>query len=486
MKRKLSAILSIILTAVISFTAVSAPVSALHSKAKPSKVKIKFVKATSKTAIKIKWKKASKAKGYQIKIATDNGFKKVKKTVTVKGGSKKTKTVKKLKAGTKYYVKVRAYVKNGSTKVYGAWSKIKTVTTKKNSATTTKATTKATTQATQQPTQPTTAQPTTATTQHTHNWILKSKGDPVKYWDNQLGPQYMCECKYQCSICGTWQVKNERVVVDQDTCQHVFNDTPDYTSPNGLYDFYYCQNGCGYTKKTEHVETPTSPTDPTDPPKPTDPSEPNTKPSEPSDTKPTKCEHTKWTEAIPLVYSYPNAVQGLPVYAALNCNIAWTGKPIPNCTICYDVAWENRILSLIKQNKTDDEISVWSFDGFLRMYYCGEGYSDITNYTGPIDYYYANISVIRCQDCNKILYAKVTNVNYNLIDNQPDVNNNDVFYYDYMGLRITDADGKAIFDNKEHRTSVTRMYPDMNVRPSTGDPEKDAKANEYFDAMLDF
>ena len=482
MKRKLSAILSIILTAVISFTAVSAPVSALHSKAKPSKVKIKFVKATSKTAIKIKWKKASKAKGYQIKIATDNGFKKVKKTVTVKGGSKKTKTVKKRKAGTKYYVKVRAYVKNGSTKVYGAWSKIKTVTTKKNSATTTKATTKATTQATQQPTQPTTAQPTTATTQHTHNWILKSKGDPVKYWDNQLGPQYMCECKYQCSICGTWQVKNERVVVDQDTCQHVFNDTPDYTSPNGLYDFYYCQNGCGYTKKTEHVETPTSPTDPTDPPKPTDPSEPSTKPSEPSDTKPTKCEHTKWTETIPYVCTY----SGKQAEARLNCEHAWvTDNPAPARSICYTVAWENCIINYLRNNETEKAKSE-EFVGFIRNYYCKTGYTSPNNYTGPIDYYYANISVIRCQDCNKILYAKITNINYNLEDNQPDVNNNDVFYYDYMGLRITDADGKAIFDNKEHRTSVTRIYPDMNVRPSTGDPEKDAKANEYFDAMLDF
>ena len=470
MKRKLSAILSIILTAVISFTAVSAPVSALHSKAKPSKVKIKLVKATSKTAIKIKWKKVSKAKGYQIKVATDNSFKKVKKTVTVKDGSKKTKTVKKLKAGTKYYVKMRAYVKNGSTKVYGAWSKIKTVTTKKKSATTTKATTKATTQATQQPTQPTTAQPTTA--QHTHNWVLKSKGDPVKYWDNQLAWQYRCECKYQCSICGTWQVKNERVVIDQDTCQHVFNDTPDYTSPNGLYDFYYCQNGCGYTKKTDHVETPTNPTDPTDPPKPTDPSEPST---EPSDTKPTKCEHTKWTEAIPLVYT---ATGQQATDTAINSEHTWVDNPAPDYSICYDVAWENYVAGKLKTDKNTDYDG---FTGFLRGYYCSTGYGGMGyDYTGPIDYYYANISVIRCQDCNKILYAKVTNVNYNSKDCQPDLNNNDVFYYDYMGLRITDADGKAIFDNKEHRTSVTRTNPDIDIRPSTGDPDKDAKAQDYF------
>lgn len=474
MVRKLSAILSIILTAVISFTAVSAPVSALHSKAKPSKVKIKLVKATSKTAIKIKWKKVSKAKGYQIKVATDNSFKKIKKTVTVKGGSKKTKTVKKLKAGTKYYVKMRAYIKNGSTKVYGAWSKVKTVTTKKKSTTTTKATTKAT----QQPTQPTTAQPTTATTQHTHNWIPKSKGDPVKYWDNQLAWQYMCECKYQCSICGTWQVKNERVVIDQDTCQHVFNDTPDYTSPNGLYDFYYCQNGCGYTKKTDHVETPTNPTNPTDP---TNPSEPSTEPSEPSDTKPTKCKHTKWTEAIPYVCTY----SGKQAEARLNYEHTWVANnPAPARSICYTVAWENCIINYLRNNETEKAKSE-EFVGFICNYYCKTGYTSPNNYTGPIKYYYANISVIRCQDCNKILYAKVTNVNYNE-DAQPDPNNHDVFYYDYMGLRITDEDGKAIFDNKEHRTSITRMYPDMNVRPSTGDPEKDAKANEYFDAMLDF
>lgn len=126
MKRKLYTILSIILTILISLTAVSSPVSALNSKSKPSKVKIKMVKASSKTAIKIKWKKVKNAKGYQIKIAANSSFTKGLKTVNI---TKNTKTFKNLKKGTMYYVKVRAYIKSGSAKKYGSWSKSKAVTT---------------------------------------------------------------------------------------------------------------------------------------------------------------------------------------------------------------------------------------------------------------------------------------------------------------------------------------------------------------------
>lgn len=126
MKRKLYTILSIIMTILISLTAVSSPVSALNSKSKPSKVKIKMVKASSKTAIKIKWKKVKNAKGYQIKIATNSSFTKGLKTVNI---TKNTKTFKNLKRGTMYYVKVRAYIKSGSAKKYGSWSKSKAVTT---------------------------------------------------------------------------------------------------------------------------------------------------------------------------------------------------------------------------------------------------------------------------------------------------------------------------------------------------------------------
>ena len=126
MKRKLYTILSIIMTILISLTAVSSPVSALNSKSKPSKVKIKMVKASSKTAIKIKWKKVKNAKGYQIKIATNSSFTKGLKTVNI---TKNTKTFKNLKRGTMYYVKVRAYIKSGSAKKYDSWSKSKAVTT---------------------------------------------------------------------------------------------------------------------------------------------------------------------------------------------------------------------------------------------------------------------------------------------------------------------------------------------------------------------
>lgn len=95
---------------------------------KPKKAKIKKVKGYKK-ALEVRYAKVSGASRYQIQVATDKKFKKNKKTVTAKKNKTKVK-ISKLKKKKKYYVRVRAYKSVSGKKVYGAWSKIKTVKTK--------------------------------------------------------------------------------------------------------------------------------------------------------------------------------------------------------------------------------------------------------------------------------------------------------------------------------------------------------------------
>lgn len=95
---------------------------------KPKKAKIKKVKGYKK-ALEVRYAKVSGASGYQIQVATDKKFKKNKKTVTAKKSKTKVK-ISKLKKKKKYYVRIRAYKSVSGKKVYGAWSKVKTVKTK--------------------------------------------------------------------------------------------------------------------------------------------------------------------------------------------------------------------------------------------------------------------------------------------------------------------------------------------------------------------
>lgn len=103
------------------------PTPATPKTTKPKKVKIKKVKSYKK-ALEVTYGKVS-ASGYQIQVATDKKFKKNKKTVTAKKSKTKVK-ISKLKKKKKYYVRVRAYKSVSGKKVYGAWSKVKTVKTK--------------------------------------------------------------------------------------------------------------------------------------------------------------------------------------------------------------------------------------------------------------------------------------------------------------------------------------------------------------------
>ena len=111
-----------------SATTTATKPSATTTAAKPAKkVTVKKQKAKVKAGKKkltVTWKKDKNVSGYQIKIATKKNFKGAK-TYTVKSYKTYKKVIKKLKAKKKYFVKVRAYKTVGKSKVYGAYSAVR-------------------------------------------------------------------------------------------------------------------------------------------------------------------------------------------------------------------------------------------------------------------------------------------------------------------------------------------------------------------------
>jgi len=101
----------------------------------PETTSISKLKAQKK-AITVKWKKQTRqTTGYEIAYSTSKKFtKKTTKTVTVKSNKKTSRVLSKLKAKKKYYVKIRTYktvkVNGKKTKIYGKWSKVKSIKTK--------------------------------------------------------------------------------------------------------------------------------------------------------------------------------------------------------------------------------------------------------------------------------------------------------------------------------------------------------------------
>lgn len=92
----------------------------------PSAESILKLKKVSKTKFKVAWKKNSKATGYEIQYGTDSTFSSAK-TKKVKSASTTNTTVSGLEKGKTYYVRVRAYISAGTSRLDGIWSDIKSV-----------------------------------------------------------------------------------------------------------------------------------------------------------------------------------------------------------------------------------------------------------------------------------------------------------------------------------------------------------------------
>lgn len=93
---------------------------------KPGKVTLSSVKSSAKKQALVTWKKRAEATGYKVEYATNSKFTSAK-TVTISKNGTLTTTLKSLTSGKKYYVRVRAYKKAGTSTLYGAYSAVKTV-----------------------------------------------------------------------------------------------------------------------------------------------------------------------------------------------------------------------------------------------------------------------------------------------------------------------------------------------------------------------
>ncbi len=102
---------------------------------KPAKVSVKKAsKKKSAKKISLKFKKVKDAKGYEVAVYKSKKAAKKNKDALYTKTVKKAKTSvksKKFKNKKKLFVRIRAYVLDGETKVYGSWSKVKAVKIKK-------------------------------------------------------------------------------------------------------------------------------------------------------------------------------------------------------------------------------------------------------------------------------------------------------------------------------------------------------------------
>lgn len=97
------------------------------SVAKPAKGKISSAKNEKRRKIKVQIKRIARAVGYQIQYAKNKNF----SESSTRNTKKISYVIKNLKNKKTYYIRVRAYVMDGSQKVYGSWSKAKKVKVKK-------------------------------------------------------------------------------------------------------------------------------------------------------------------------------------------------------------------------------------------------------------------------------------------------------------------------------------------------------------------
>ena len=106
-------------------TTATQPTTAAKTTTKKVTVKKQTAKVKAgKKKLTVTWKKDKNVSGYQIQVATKKNFKGAK-TYTVKSYKTYKKVIKKLKSKKKYFVKVRAYKTVGKSKVYGAYSAVR-------------------------------------------------------------------------------------------------------------------------------------------------------------------------------------------------------------------------------------------------------------------------------------------------------------------------------------------------------------------------
>lgn len=91
--------------------------------------KVNLTKLTTKSkSVTAAWKRVTSGAGYQVQYSTNKSFTgKTTKTLNISKNTTVSRKISSLKKGTRYYVRVRAYSKDGSTKRYGAWSTAKNI-----------------------------------------------------------------------------------------------------------------------------------------------------------------------------------------------------------------------------------------------------------------------------------------------------------------------------------------------------------------------
>lgn len=94
---------------------------------RPNAVKLLSVKSNKTNTIIVNWKKDKKSTGYEIVYAKNRKCTDGKKKIRVSNNGTVKKKVLKLKKGKRYYVKVRAYKLVNGKKLYGTYSKIRSV-----------------------------------------------------------------------------------------------------------------------------------------------------------------------------------------------------------------------------------------------------------------------------------------------------------------------------------------------------------------------
>ena len=81
-----------------------------------------------KKKLAVKWKRATgNISGYEVQLATNKKFSKGVKTYNIGKAKTTSKTIKKLKSKKTYYVRIRNYREESSTKFFSDWSKAKKV-----------------------------------------------------------------------------------------------------------------------------------------------------------------------------------------------------------------------------------------------------------------------------------------------------------------------------------------------------------------------